>query len=54
MEDVSGDQGANSGNRPADEETDKRAGELTNRFGTVVEHMVVPKLLEKFKTLRKH
>jgi hypothetical protein len=32
-------------------ETDRRVGELTNRFGTVVEHMVVPNLLEKFKTL---
>jgi hypothetical protein len=32
-------------------ETDKRVGELTNRFGTVVEHMVVPNLLDKFKTL---
>jgi hypothetical protein len=32
-------------------ETDKKVGELTNRFGTVVEHMVVPNLLVKFKTL---
>jgi hypothetical protein len=32
-------------------ETDRRVGELTNRFGTVVEHMVVPNLLDKFKTL---
>jgi hypothetical protein len=32
-------------------ETDKRVGELTNRFGEMVEHMVVPNLLAKFKTL---
>ncbi|MDR0622929.1 MAG: hypothetical protein LBG10_00675 [Treponema sp.] len=32
-------------------ETDKRVGELTNRFGDMVEHMVVPNLLAKFKTL---
>ncbi|MDR0642716.1 MAG: hypothetical protein LBG07_09685 [Treponema sp.] len=32
-------------------ETDRRVGELTNRFGDMVEHMVVPNLLEKFKTL---
>ncbi|MDR0709574.1 MAG: hypothetical protein LBF77_05875 [Spirochaetaceae bacterium] len=30
-------------------ETDKKVGELTNRFGTVVEHMIVPNLLAKFK-----
>jgi hypothetical protein len=32
-------------------ETDKRVGELTNRFGDMVEHMVVPNLLAKFKDL---
>jgi hypothetical protein len=32
-------------------ETDKKVGELTNRFGDMVEHMVVPNLLAKFKTL---
>jgi hypothetical protein len=32
-------------------ETDKKVGELTNRFGRMVEHMVVPNLLTKFKTL---
>ncbi|MDR1636785.1 MAG: hypothetical protein LBR93_05550 [Treponema sp.] len=32
-------------------ETDKKVGELTNRFGRVVEHMVVPNLLDKFKAL---
>jgi alpha-galactosidase/6-phospho-beta-glucosidase family protein len=32
-------------------ETDKKLGELTNRFGTMVEHMVVPNLLAKFKSL---
>jgi hypothetical protein len=32
-------------------ETDKRVGELTNRFGDMVEHMVVPNLLAKFKAL---
>jgi DNA repair exonuclease SbcCD ATPase subunit len=32
-------------------ETDKKVGELTNRFGTMVEHMVVPNLLAKFKAL---
>ncbi|MDR2630515.1 MAG: hypothetical protein LBC60_06305 [Spirochaetaceae bacterium] len=31
--------------------TDKKLGELTNRFGNVVEHMVVPNLLTKFKAL---
>jgi hypothetical protein len=32
-------------------ETDKKVGELTNRFGDMVEHMVVPNLLAKFKEL---
>jgi hypothetical protein len=32
-------------------ETDKKFGEFTNRFGRMVEHMVVPNLLTKFKTL---
>ncbi|MDR0642785.1 MAG: hypothetical protein LBG07_10040 [Treponema sp.] len=32
-------------------ETDKRVGELTNRFGDMVEHMVVPNLLDKFRAL---
>jgi hypothetical protein len=32
-------------------ETDKKVGELTNRFGDMVEHMVVPNLLAKFKAL---
>jgi hypothetical protein len=32
-------------------ETDKKVGELTNRFGDMVEHMVVPNLLDKFKAL---
>jgi hypothetical protein len=32
-------------------ETDKKVGELTNRFGDMVEHMVVPNLLTKFRTL---
>jgi DNA repair exonuclease SbcCD ATPase subunit len=32
-------------------ETDKKVGELTNRFGRMVEHMVVPNLLTKFKDL---
>jgi hypothetical protein len=32
-------------------ETDKKIGELTNRFGRMVEHMVVPNLLAKFKDL---
>jgi hypothetical protein len=32
-------------------ETDKKVGELTNRFGRMVEHMVVPNLLAKFKAL---
>ncbi|GHU97416.1 hypothetical protein FACS189483_03300 [Spirochaetia bacterium] len=31
--------------------TDKRVGELTNRFGEVVEHMVVPNLVAKFREL---
>jgi hypothetical protein len=32
-------------------ETDKKVGELANRFGDMVEHMVVPNLLAKFKAL---
>jgi hypothetical protein len=32
-------------------ETDKKVGELTNRFGDMVEHMVAPNLLTKFKAL---
>ncbi|MDR0452617.1 MAG: hypothetical protein LBH15_06195 [Treponema sp.] len=32
-------------------ETDKKVGELTNRFGDMVEHMVVPNLLAKFRAL---
>jgi negative regulator of genetic competence, sporulation and motility len=32
-------------------ETDKKVGELTNRFGDMVEYMVVPNLLAKFKSL---
>jgi alpha-galactosidase/6-phospho-beta-glucosidase family protein len=32
-------------------ETDRKLGELTNRFGTMVEHLVVPNLLAKFKSL---
>jgi hypothetical protein len=32
-------------------ETDKKVGELTNRFGDMVEYMVVPSLLAKFKAL---
>jgi hypothetical protein len=31
--------------------TDKRVGELTNRFGEMVEHMVVPNLVTKFNEL---
>jgi hypothetical protein len=31
--------------------TDKRVGELTNRFGRMVEHMIVPNLLTQFKAL---
>jgi predicted nuclease with TOPRIM domain len=31
--------------------TDKKVGELTNRFGDMVEHMIVPNLLDKFKAL---
>jgi hypothetical protein len=31
--------------------TDKRVGELTNRFGEVVEYMVVPNLVVKFREL---
>ncbi|MDR1626935.1 MAG: hypothetical protein LBT33_10400 [Spirochaetia bacterium] len=32
-------------------ETDKRVGEITNRFGEMVEYMVIPNLLEKFREL---
>ena len=32
-------------------ETDKRVGELTNRFGDMVEYMVKPNLVAKFKEL---
>ncbi|GHU39518.1 hypothetical protein FACS1894190_04550 [Spirochaetia bacterium] len=32
-------------------ETDKWVGELTNRFGEVVEHMIVPNLVAKFREL---
>jgi hypothetical protein len=32
-------------------ETDKRVGEITNRFGEMVEYMVVPNLVAKFKEL---
>jgi hypothetical protein len=32
-------------------ETDRRVGELTNRFGDMVEYMVVPNLLSKFRAL---
>jgi hypothetical protein len=31
--------------------TDKKLGELTNRFGDMVEHMVVPNLVTKFEEL---
>jgi hypothetical protein len=31
--------------------TDKRLGELTNRFGDMVEHMVIPNLAAKFEEL---
>jgi hypothetical protein len=31
--------------------TDKRVGELTNRFGEMVEHMVLPNLVTKFDEL---
>jgi hypothetical protein len=31
--------------------TDKRIGELTNRFGDMVEHMVLPNLVTKFEEL---
>jgi hypothetical protein len=33
------------------EATDKRVGELTNRFGDMVEYMVMPNLLAKFEEL---
>jgi hypothetical protein len=32
-------------------ETDKRVGEITNRFGDIVEHMVIPNLVAKFQEL---
>jgi hypothetical protein len=32
-------------------ETDRRVGELTNRFGEMVEYMVIPNLLTKFREL---
>ncbi|MDR1175679.1 MAG: hypothetical protein LBK83_09465, partial [Treponema sp.] len=32
-------------------ETDRRVGELTNRFGDMVEYMVVPNLVSKFRAL---
>jgi hypothetical protein len=32
-------------------ETDKRVGEITNRFGDMVEHMVIPNLVTKFQEL---
>jgi hypothetical protein len=32
-------------------ETDKKFGEFTNRFGRMVEYMVMSNLLVKFKTL---
>jgi hypothetical protein len=32
-------------------QTDKKVGELTNRFGRMVEHMIVPNLLTQFKAL---
>jgi hypothetical protein len=32
-------------------QTDKRIGELGNRFGEMVEYMVVPNLVEKFRSL---
>jgi hypothetical protein len=32
-------------------ETDKRIGELGNKFGAVVEHMMIPNLKEKFNAL---
>jgi hypothetical protein len=33
------------------QETNKRVGELTGRFGEVVEHMIVPNLVAKFREL---
>jgi hypothetical protein len=33
-------------------ETDKRVGEITGRLGDIVEHMVVPNLVEKFRKLK--
>jgi hypothetical protein len=32
-------------------ETDRRGGELTNRFGEMVEHMIVPNLVVRFRDL---
>jgi hypothetical protein len=32
-------------------ETDRRVGEITNRFGDMVEHMVIPNLVAKFGDL---
>jgi hypothetical protein len=32
-------------------DTNRRVGELTGRFGEVVEHMIVPNLVEKFRRL---
>jgi hypothetical protein len=32
-------------------ETDRRLGKLTNRFGEVIEHMIVPNLVAKFREL---
>jgi hypothetical protein len=33
------------------QETDRRLGKLTNRFGDVVEHMIVPNLVTKFREI---
>jgi DNA repair exonuclease SbcCD ATPase subunit len=33
-------------------ETDKRVGEMANRFGEVVEYMIVPNLVAKFRELK--
>ncbi|GHV75569.1 hypothetical protein AGMMS49942_03900 [Spirochaetia bacterium] len=38
-------------NREQMKATDKRVGELTNRFGEMVEYMVVPNLVAKFREL---
>jgi hypothetical protein len=32
-------------------ETDKRIGKLTNRFGDIIEHMIIPNLVSKFQEL---